>query len=455
MIRIRVNRKVSVGIVFALTIILILLLATPLVPAKSSYAGQCAECPIGDCAVCHDGMPGLNSYGVDLQTVDGFDLDLPGAIDQLANEDSDGDGYTNAEELDAGSNPGDATDLPPEGTGGLMAGTTTPVDGSVFVVGQTVTFDGSASRDADGGTTGIVSYTWSFPDNSTATGITTTKVFNTAGERTIRLTVTDAEGSDAELFKITIFDGVTNVAPIPSFFCRDCRERVSTGIKVNAPMTLVASESFDPNDDTNANGIIDGTETDGLTYTWDFGDGTTGTGRTAVHVYTIAGPYTVTLTATDAGAGADTNALAATYSKEITVHRPHIYIQEFTQSTLHLREGEELVIYATLANTGEVPGPVTAELLENGEAVTPPLEDIIVRPGTTEKVTFKWTVERGHHEYLFTILTEGAIISKEGQFTAVSADTRDFYTLPGPSGAMTALSLLGIVLILRRREVEA
>jgi PKD repeat protein len=37
---------------------------------------------------------------------------------------------------------------------------------------------------------------------------------------------------------------------------------------------------------------------DVLTYAWDFGDGTTGTGATVAHAYTAAGVYTVTLTVT-------------------------------------------------------------------------------------------------------------------------------------------------------------
>ena len=51
---------------------------------------------------------------------------------------------------------------------------------------------------------------------------------------------------------------------------------------VNAPITLDGS----------------GTTGSASSYQWDFGDGTTGTGITVTHIYTIAGTYTVTLTVT-------------------------------------------------------------------------------------------------------------------------------------------------------------
>ena len=62
------------------------------------------------------------------------------------------------------------------------------------------------------------------------------------------------------------------------------------------------SGSFDPNDDTNGNEIIDGTEADNCTYQWDFGDGIVSPVLTTPlvnHTYTENGTYIVTLTVTD------------------------------------------------------------------------------------------------------------------------------------------------------------
>ena len=68
---------------------------------------------------------------------------------------------------------------------------------------------------------------------------------------------------------------------------------------------------------------VDGTgstdpENAALTYAWDFGDGTSGTGATASRTYTAAGTYTVRLTVTDAGG------LTATTTRSVTVTAPPV-----------------------------------------------------------------------------------------------------------------------------------
>lgn len=69
-------------------------------------------------------------------------------------------------------------------------------------VGWAVSMDGTNSSDPNDN---IVSYTWTFSDGGSATGPTTTRVYNTPGTYYATLTVTDATSlSDADTVQVTI-----------------------------------------------------------------------------------------------------------------------------------------------------------------------------------------------------------------------------------------------------------
>ena len=78
--------------------------------------------------------------------------------------------------------------------------------------GQSVEFNASSSYDVDGS---IVSYAWNFGDGSTASGVTVTHSYSSAGTYTVKLTVTDNDGdSNISTVKITVKTSVT--APPPA-----------------------------------------------------------------------------------------------------------------------------------------------------------------------------------------------------------------------------------------------
>nr|WKN34062.1 endo-1,4-beta-xylanase [Tunicatimonas sp. TK19036] len=94
---------------------------------------------------------------------------------------------------------------------------------------------------------------------------------------------------------------VSNSAPEASF--------TATPTEGFAPLEV----AFDASSSTDAN------EGDILTYSWDFGDGTTATGVTAEHTYTTVGEYTATLIVTDSLNDADTTSTLISVASPLKV----------------------------------------------------------------------------------------------------------------------------------------
>ena len=156
-----------------------------------------------------------------------------------------------------------------------------------------VSVDGSASSDTDGT---IADYVWDFGDGNTATGITAAHTYMTAGNYTMSLTVTDDDGAtDTSTQEIVVSDpanqtpsAVLNAAPLSG----------------DAPLTVTADGSAS----TDADGYVAG-------YAWDFGDGNTATGTPVTNMYTAAGTYTLSLTATDDDGAQDTATTTVTVTE--------------------------------------------------------------------------------------------------------------------------------------------
>ena len=159
--------------------------------------------------------------------------------------------------------------------------TTTPAAVSGTVTGSApfeVYFNAyeSSSPESESGVT-IVSYSWDFGDGSSATGVTKSHTYSNIGTYTVVLTVTDSNGK---------------------------KGYASVNIKVEKELTVVINTTPDPPTGTvpftvyfdaygsdSESGIVD--------YSWDFGDGGSGTGITTSHTYSTVGTYTVILTITD------------------------------------------------------------------------------------------------------------------------------------------------------------
>jgi carboxypeptidase T len=141
---------------------------------------------------------------------------------------------------------------------------------SPVLLGETAVFTNSS-------TGSDLSYLWDFGDGSPASTETDpAHLYTAAGAYTVTLTATNSVGEDT-------FTTVVTVLQTPQ-----------AGFTVASPITLGETAVF-----TNTSTGSD------LSYLWDFGDGSpVSTETNPAHLYTAAGVYTVTLTATN-GVGVD------------------------------------------------------------------------------------------------------------------------------------------------------
>jgi len=137
-------------------------------------------------------------------------------------------------------------------------------------VGQTVQF-----TDLSTSSITITSWTWDFGDGSTSSSQNPTHTYTNPGTFTVILTAQDANGAQPEVK----FNFITvNPLPNPSF---------STNIIGGCSLpSEVAINNIQPNS--------------GVSYAWDFGNGTTSVSGTPANIsYTSEGSFDITLTVTD------------------------------------------------------------------------------------------------------------------------------------------------------------
>lgn len=166
--------------------------------------------------------------------------------------------------------------------------------------GTAVIFTASGSYDLQGE---ITSYHWEFGDGNTGTGATAQHTYIQGGYYVVTLTVTDESGEMAQTHL-----GM-NVQPGQSK-CGDDSSACGSDFQ---PLAIITSRFFSctSNGQVGEEITLDGSASRPavggmVSYHWDFGDGSTGTGAAVSHVYSTPWTYIITLTVVDEGGGVGT-----------------------------------------------------------------------------------------------------------------------------------------------------
>jgi len=190
-----------------------------------------------------------------------------------------------------------------------------------------------------------VTYLWDFGDGTTGTGANLNHTYNAKGSYIAVVTATNSINTLVASTTITVQD-----VPIAGLT-----------LTSDEPTSLGKSTAFQA---TVTNGTAVG-------YTWNFGDGTTGTGASTTHQYSEAGLYNVTVTARN-GVGSQTA------TTEVEVYESIQGLQAFSDSPTIL--GSNTTLSATVASGGEV--TYTWQLGDNTTATGAVIEHLYTTPGS-------------------------------------------------------------------------
>lgn len=227
--------------------------------------------------------------------------------------------------------------------------------------GAALRIDASDSKDSDGT---IVSYNWDFGDGKIAAGKVANHIYTKSGSYTITLTVKDDKGAEAKAKKKIAVTVVSNQVPQAKF----------TYTTATLTVNVDASSSSD------SDGTI-------ASYSWDFGDGKTATGKTANHTYTAAGSYTIKLTVKDDKGAANSS------SQNVTVRGP---VNQVPQA-MFVVKAKDLAVIVDASSSSDSDGTIISYSWDfgDGKMATGKTANHTYAAAGTYKITLKVKDDKG------------------------------------------------------------
>ena len=272
-----------------------------------------------------------------------------------------------------------------------------------------VDFDASSSEDIDGT---IASYAWNFGNGQSGTGATPQATYTVPGTYQVTLNVTDNRGAVGTATSQVVVTRPPNQPPTAQL--------AATPTTGTAPLLVQLSSagSSDPE------GAI-------ASYSWNYGNGQTGTGPNPSVIYNTPGTYVVTLTVTD-GDGA-TNARSTT----VTVTAPNQAPVPVIVAT-PTSGAAPLLVNVNGANSSDPDGSIVsyAWTFGNGQTATGPTASVSYTTAGSYTIRLTVTDDAG----VSRSVTRSIIVS-----TANQRPTASFTAIPtsGPAPLLVSVDAGG------------
>ena len=240
-------------------------------------------------------------------------------------------------------------------------------------------------------TTGqVTTWAWNFGDGTTSTLKSPTHTYNSPGSYSVILTATGPGGTVTKTASSAITVSSTPAVPVVNFSAS-----VTSG---TAPLTVAFSNT--------TTGSV-------TTWAWDFGDGTSSNAQSPTHIYTVAGIYRVTLTATGPG-GSASKALVTAINVAAATTGSATSTVNFTASP------SSGVAPLSVAFTNTTSGTVTAWTWNFGDGTT----------SNAQAPVHVYTAP-GSYQVTLTAVISGASVTKTSATPIVVSTAQSAYSLWG------------------------
>jgi PKD repeat protein len=141
------------------------------------------------------------------------------------------------------------------------------------------------------------------------------------------------------------------------------------------------------------------------TFAWTFGDGTTSTLQNPLHIYNVAGPYTVTLNVTDSNGNWDTE--TTTINANVVVHDIAVNSINYTNEGRTIYLYDAVQVNASVTNEGTVSETFTLQLEIDGIVVATQAVTIASGISTTASLNWANASTQGFHTALVRAVVVG------------------------------------------------